>query len=281
MSTVSFNETGAASDERMAQPAGARNSARRARHVGRVVKPLVLLAALIGVWQLVVDTGALPKFEVAAPSTVASYIGAHPAQLLSNAGTTVEEVIIAFAFALVGGLILAMLINHFKVLNDAFLPLLVVSQVVPAIAIAPLLVLLLGFGIAPKVAVAAIISFFPIVINTLSGLRGVSGDMETLSTALGSSPWRKLRLFTLPNSLPYVFAGCRLAVTLSVIGAVVGEFITAKNGLGYLVLEGSSQLNPPLMFAALVVLAILGIVLFSVVRAVEYVSLPWTRVGRL
>lgn len=253
---------------------------RRSLKPGRILKPLAVFVAAVVVWQILVDTKTLPNFEVASPTQTGSYMQGHSGLLLSNTATTLEEVALAFLIALVGGVVLAALINHFKLLEEAVLPLLVVSQVIPSIAIAPLLVLLLGFGMAPKVVVAAIISFFPVLVNTLAGLKGVSGDMLNLSRALGTSPWRNLRLFTLPNALPFVFAGARVGVTLSVIGAVVGEFVTAKNGLGYLILEGSSQLNPPLMFSALVVLAVMGIVLFSLVRVAEYAALPWVRAGK-
>ena len=257
-----------------------RLSRRRGLRPGQILKPLVVFVAAIVLWQVLVDTNALPNFEVASPTQTGSYLGSHPGLLLSNTGTTLEEVALAFVLALAGGVVLAALINHFKLLEEAVLPLLVVSQVIPSIAIAPLLVLLLGFGMAPKVVVAAIISFFPILVNTLAGLKGVSGDMANLSRALGTTPLRNLRLFTLPNALPFIFAGARVAVTLSVIGAVVGEFVTAKNGLGYLILAGSSQLNPPLMLSALVVLAVMGIVLFSAVRIIEHLALPWVRIGR-
>jgi NitT/TauT family transport system permease protein len=247
---------------------------------GRIVKPLVVLAALIVVWQVVVDAKLLPSFEVASPTMVWSYMTANPSVLATNTGTTLEEVALAFAIAVIAGTVLAALINQFRLLEESVLPLLVVSQVIPSIAIAPLLVLLLGFGMAPKVAVAAIISFFPILINTLSGLRSHSKEMGELTRSLGAGPWQTLRHFTLPNALPYVFSGARVAITLSVIGAVVGEFVTAKSGLGYLVLEASSQLNPALMFSALVVLAVIGIVLFTLVRVVEHLALPWARIGK-
>ncbi len=253
---------------------------RRRLRPAQVLKPLAVFAAAVVIWQVLVDTKTFPSFEVASPSQTASYMSSHGSLLVSNTATTAEEVVIAFAVALATGVVLATLINHFKVLEESVLPLLVVSQVIPSIAIAPLLVLILGFGMAPKVVVAALISFFPILINTLAGLKSINSDMVSLSRSLGTSSIRNLRLFTLPSALPYIFAGARVAVTLSVIGAVVGEFVTAKSGLGFLILQGSSQIDPPLMFSALVVLAVMGIFLFSLVRIVEYMALPWARIGR-
>ena len=253
---------------------------RRRLRPAQVLKPLAVFAAAVVIWQVLVDTKTFPSFEVASPSQTASYMSSHGSLLVSNTATTAEEVVIAFAVALATGVVLAILINHFKVLEESVLPLLVVSQVIPSIAIAPLLVLILGFGMAPKVVVAALISFFPILINTLAGLKSINSDMVSLSRSLGTSSIRNLRLFTLPSALPYIFAGARVEVTLSVIGAVVGAFVTAKSGLGFLILQGSSQIDPPLMFSALVVLAVMGIFLFSLVRIVEYMALPWARIGR-
>lgn len=242
-----------------------------------VVKPAIVLAIVIAVWQAAVDLGWIPSTTLAAPTSVADYVWANGAVLLQHAGTTLVEVLIAFTLALTAGVAIAILVSEFRVLEESVLPLLVVSQVIPSIAIAPLLVLLLGFGLAPKVATAAIIAFFPVLVNTVAGLRTLPRETRELGAVLDASRWQMLRMFSLPNALPYVFAGARVSITLSVIGAVVGEFVTAQSGLGFLVLQGSSTLNPPMLFAALFFLAVLGIGLFSIVRIVEWAVLPWAR----
>lgn len=242
-----------------------------------VAKPLLVLAIVIGLWQAVVDFGWLPRFEVAAPSTVASYVWSNGLLLLGNTGTTLIEVLIAFAIALFGGVTVAVLLAQFRVLEESVLPLLVTSQVMPSIAIAPLLVLLLGFGLWPKVVTATIISFFPVLVNTVSGLKMLPRDVHDLGSQLRASRWQMLQMFSLPNALPYIFAGARVSVALSVIGAVVGEFVTARSGLGFLVLQGSSNLDPAQLFSALFFLAVLGVGLFTLVRAVEWAALPWAR----
>lgn len=242
-----------------------------------VVKPTIVLGIVIVVWQAAVEFGWIPSTTLAAPTSVAGYVWSNVAMLLGHAGTTLTEVVIAFAIALTAGVVIAIGVSEFRVLEESVLPLLVVSQVIPSIAIAPLLVLLLGFGLAPKVATAAIIAFFPVLVNTVAGLRTLPRETRELGAVLKASRWQMLRMFSLPNALPYIFAGARVSITLSVIGAVVGEFVTAQSGLGFLVLQGSSTLNPPMLFAALFFLAVLGIGLFTIVRIVEWAVLPWAR----
>lgn len=245
--------------------------------VGAVAKPLAVLALVIGLWQAAVQFGWTPSVALAAPSEVARFAWANLGMLLDNTATTLIEVLIAFAIALTAGVVIAILVSEFRVLEESVLPLLVVSQVIPSIAIAPLLVLFLGFGVWPKVATAAIISFFPVLVNTVAGLKALPAESRDLGAVLKASRWQMLRMFALPNALPYIFAGARVSIALSVIGAVVGEFVTAQNGLGFLVLQGSSTLDPPLLFSALFFLAVLGIGLFSLVRLAEWALLPWAR----
>ena len=174
-----------------------------------------------------------------------------------------------------GGTFLAALIERFKVVEETLLPVLVITQVVPTIAVAPLLVLLMGFGSAPKITVAVLISFFPVVINTIAGLRSVDDDLVLLSKGLGASRLQFLWKIALPTALPFILAGARVAITLAIIGAVIGEFVVSNAGLGFLILQGSAQLAPEQLVAALVVLSVIGITLFNVIRLLERVIVPW------
>lgn len=244
-----------------------------------ILKPALALVVSIGAWQVIVDRGYLPKIAVASPTSTIGYISDNFSYLLMNTVATLRVVGVAFVLAMGVGVLLGILIHQFKLLEDALLPLLIISQVIPSIAIAPVLVLLLGFGDAPKVATAASIAFFPSLINTISGLRSADENMRDLARVLGASRLQTLRRFTLPNALPYIFAGARVSITLCVIGAVVGEFVTADQGLGYLVLQGSATMTPALIFASLVFLAVIGIALFSVVRLLEHWTVPWARVS--
>jgi NitT/TauT family transport system permease protein len=149
--------------------------------------------------------------------------------------------------------------------------------VIPTIATAPLLVIWMGFGQAPRIAVTALISFFPILINTVTGLKQVGEPYFDLAASIGAGKNARFRKIEFPHALPFIFAGAKMAITLAVIGAVIGEFVNATNGLGFLILKGSSQLETDLMLAALVWLACMGLILFNIVRVVEYFAIPWER----
>lgn len=238
-------------------------------------KPFVLLALLILAWQAYTEWGNTERFILPPPTAVWSFLVHNPRMFWDNSLITLREVAAAFAISVIGGVLLAGLIDRFKLLEEMLLPLLIITQVVPTIAIAPLLVLLLGFGSAPKITVAVLISFFPIVINTVTGLRSVDDDLVLLSKGLGASRFQYLWKIALPTALPFILAGARLAITLSIIGAVIGEFVVSNAGLGFLILQGSGQLLPEQLVGALVVLAVIGILLFYAIRLLERLVTPW------
>ena len=166
-------------------------------------------------------------------------------------------------------------LNSCKVLEETIYPLVIFTQVIPKIAIAPLLIIWLGYGAPPKIVIVFLICFFPMVIDTAAGLKSVEEDMLHLIRALGATPWQIFTKIRLPNAMPYIFNGMKISVTLAVVGAIVGEFVGASKGLGYLILVGSANLETNLLFAAVIVLSLLGIVLFSLVRALEKIFIPW------
>ena len=241
------------------------------------LKPTVALLILLGIWQETVGLKLFPQFTIATPSQTLQYVWHHPATMLSDAWSTLQVGLIGFGLALVGGILLGILISQFKLLRDALMPLLIITQVIPSIAIAPILVLVLGFGEAPRIATSTIIAFFPVLVNTLTGLDRREENMVALSRSMGATRLQTLRYFSLPNALPVIFAGARVSATMSVIGAVVGEFVVADKGLGYEILQGASSLRPDIVFAALLGLAIIGIAFFALVRVTEYIALPWAR----
>lgn len=242
-------------------------------------KALLTFAVIVAGWQIWTSIQTVPSYILPSPRAIVGYMSANPAYLLSSAAVTLREVAMAFALSLGAGVGLAILIDQSRFLAQTMLPILVTTQVVPTIAIAPLLVLWLGFGDAPKIAVAFLVSFFPIVVNTVTGLKAVSEDLDNLATSLCATRWQRLRLIKIPTAVPYIFAGARVAITLAVIGAVVGEFVAADQGLGYLVLQGSARLQPEELFAAIVVLALVGIALFNLVRVVERLLVSWEPQG--
>jgi len=271
-------EVGAAEADPVA-PAPRSRSVRAARAaavtLNRWSKPLVVLGLAVLGWGLYVDISGIESFVLPSPTSVAGYLIHNQPFLWTNATITLREVAIAFGLSLGVGISLAVLISRFRLLEEALLPLLVVSQVVPTIAIAPLLVIWLGFGDKPKIAVAFLIAFFPIVISTLNGLQSVNPELVEMAQGLSASRWQILRKLAFPQALPHLFAGARVSITLAVIGAVVGEFVAADQGLGFMILRGSAELKSQEMFGAIIFLAAMGIVLFNLVRLLERVVIPW------
>ncbi len=246
-----------------------------ARGLAQRAKPASILVGVVLVWELVTRMRDIPRFVLPAPTQIAGYTASHLDLLFRHSVVTLREVGIAFVLAVGLGVLLAVLIARFQFLEEALLPILVTTQVVPTIAIAPLLVLWLGFGDAPKIAVAFLISFFPTLISTVSGLKSVDQDALHLARGLSATPWQILWKIRLPHSVPYIFSGAKVSITLAVIGAVVGEFVTADSGLGFLVLRGSARLETELLFAAIGFLAVIGIALFRLVGLAERLAVPW------
>jgi NitT/TauT family transport system permease protein len=238
-------------------------------------KPLVLLAAVVLVWELLARRGEIPSFVLPSPSRILAFGLAHWQAMLYHAAVTIRQALSGFVLSVVIGVFLGVVIVQSRFLEEALLPLLITSQVIPTIAIAPLLVLWLGFGSAPKIAVAFLVSFFPIVINTVTGLKAVEPDLLYLVRGLSATRWQELFKVRFPNALPYLFAGCRVSITLSLIGGVVGEFVSADQGLGFLILTGAGRLLTEQIFASIALLGLAGIILFNLVRVVERLVIPW------
>lgn len=247
------------------------------RRFGRIVKPMVGIALVVGVWQYWAGVRSADSIILPAPSAIWAFGADEPGMLLDGAWSTLKVVAVGFVIAFAAGVVLALVFELSQLLRDMFLPLLVVTQVTPVVAVAPLLIIWLGFGEAPKIAVVVLISFFPILVSTLSGFQEVPDDMRQVARGVDASRWKTLRRLTLPNAIPFMLSGARIAITLSVVGAVVGEFVAADSGLGFLILRGSAQIQPELMWAAVLMLAVLGLTLFNLVRLVEVIALPWKR----
>lgn len=243
----------------------------------RLTKPLAVVVVLIIAWQLYTKLADVDPLVLPPPSAVGHTLVDQPGLFWSNCLDTLQIVLIGFTISLVGGVLVAVLMTRYRFLEETFLPLAVASQVIPTIAIAPLLVIWMGFGAPPRIAVTALISFFPILINTVTGLKQVGEPYYDLAASIGASKNSLFRKIEFPHALPYIFAGAKMAITLAVIGAVIGEFVNASSGLGFLILKGSSQLDTELMLAALVWLGVMGLILFNLVRLVEYVAIPWER----
>jgi NitT/TauT family transport system permease protein/putative hydroxymethylpyrimidine transport system permease protein len=214
---------------------------------------------------------------LASPAETARALGDDSSLLASNAWTTLQEVLLGLALAVAAGVAAAVAMHLARALRDAAYPLLVASQAVPIVVVAPLFILVFDYGIGPKVAIVALTCFFPITVNLLDGLRAVEPDQLKLMRSLGASRLATLWKVELPASLPHLFSGLRVAATVSVIGAVFGEWAGADSGLGRLVLLGITQLETPRVFAGVVILMAMSIALFASVGLTQRLAAPWSR----
>ncbi len=250
----------------------------RWRLASRYLYPAGGLALALLLWELLVRLLKVPGYLLPPPSVIVGTAFTAHQELLGHSWVTTYETLLGFALSVLVGIPLAIAIVSWEPLERATYPLLVAAQTVPKIAIAPLLVVWLGFGVFPKVIVVLLIAFFPVVINAVVGLRSVEPDMIQLARILGFGRRALFWKIVLPHALPYIFAGLKVAMTLAIIGAVVAEFVGADAGLGYLLVASAARLNTLLMFADLLYLTVLGMLFYALVELAERLILPW-RVG--
>jgi putative hydroxymethylpyrimidine transport system permease protein len=242
--------------------------------------PVVLLALLLGGWELAARLGWVEDYLLPAPSEVARALVEDRDVLLPDAWVTAQEVLLGFAIALAVGVGVAVALHLSPMLRRALYPIVVASQAVPIVVIAPILVIWFGFGMGPKLIVIALICFFPIVVNTLDGLRAVDRDQVRMLRTLGAGRWDTFRRLELPASLPYVFSGAKIAVAVAVIGAVFGELVGSDAGLGHAIQVGMAQLLTARVFAAVLLLSAMAIALFALVSLIERRAVPWAHTDR-
>jgi putative hydroxymethylpyrimidine transport system permease protein len=245
------------------------------RVVRRYLPPALLLAALIGAWELYVDLGGVDSLILPSPHQVASALYNQRSVLWSSFLVTAREVVLGILVAAVTGLVLAVAIHLSHAFRRAAYPLVIASQAVPVVLIAPVLAFWLGFGIAPKLVVVALVSFFSIVVTTLAGLESVDPDLLKLMRTFDAPRRRTFWHVELPAALPGVFTGAKIAVAVSVIGAVFAEWNGSNSGLGYLIVVSLPQLQAALGVAAVVIMSVFAIVLFGLLGLAERRALPW------
>lgn len=253
-----------------------RTPGQRVRDVWSVSwRPLLLVVALVGAWWIVSALKVFASYLVPSPGNVAKVMAAHPGYLWHNTLTTAWETVLGFVFAAAAGLLAAVVMVYSATVEKTLYPLLLFAQVIPKIAIAPLFIVWLGFGLAPKVVVAVLMAFFPVVISGVAGLRAVDPEMLELAETMGSHPLQTFCKVRFPASLPHLFTGLKVAATLAVTGAVVGEFVGADRGLGYVILQANGNLDTPMLFAGLIIMSALGVLFFAIIEAADHVFLPW------
>jgi NitT/TauT family transport system permease protein len=243
--------------------------------VFRVLRIAAFFIGLVVLWEGWVQLFKVPDWLVPAPTKIAAVIFERHTDMLSHTLITTQETVIGFAMAVVIGVAFAVGIVHFLVLRDTLYPLLIMLNSFPKVAIAPLFVIWIGVGLGSKVANAFLLAVFPIVINAILGLTNIEPELLQLVRAMTRSRWVLFWKIRMPHCLPYLFAGCKIGISLAVIGAIVGEFISGRAGLGYLVLAANNSFNTAVGFAALVYLVLMSLVLYGLVVLAEKLLLPW------
>ena len=239
------------------------------------VLPAVIIAAVLGAWEGVVGVYDIPHWKLPAPSAVLDELFDSRGLLARHTWVTLKEVLIGFSIALAGGIFIAVLIHMSRTLERAIYPWVIASQTTPIIVIALLLLIWVGYGIQHKVIVVAIISFFPIVVNTTDGLKSADPDLINMLRTLGANRWQVFAKGKVPTSLPFMFSGIKIGISVAVIGAVVGEWVGSNSGLGYLAIRSQSQFLSDRVYAASAILCAMGISLFLLAGLLERLLLPW------
>jgi NitT/TauT family transport system permease protein len=247
------------------------------RSFARTIVPLLALAFIVLLWQLWVDLAHIKEFLLPSPTAIAQELAASWSSILAqDTWVTLQETLAGFGLGAVLGFVLAIGITYSRFLERVLYPLIVASQAVPKVAVAPLFVVWLGFGIWPKIAVTMTLVFFPIVVTAAQGLMSVDTGLLELLRSVDANPWQTFRKVRLPHALPSIMSGMKIGMTLAVVGAVVGEWVGANAGLGYLILYAQSQLETRLTFAAIAVLVVMGVVLFMLVDLLGRLITPWS-----
>jgi putative hydroxymethylpyrimidine transport system permease protein len=245
------------------------------RRVGGVLLPAAIVVALLAAWEAaaqwdwLADLLGIEPFLVPAPSDIAQALWDDRDLLADNAWVTIQEVVLGLGIAIAAGFAFAVVMHLSDAIRRAAYPLVVASQTIPVIAIAPILVVWLGYGIGPKLAIIALVCFFPVTVNTLDGLRSVDRDQVKMMRTLDASRFQIVRRVEVPSALPYLLSGAKIAAAVAVIGAVFGEWTGSESGLGHLILTAQGQLQTARVFAAVAVLSAIAIALFVLIALIE------------
>jgi len=245
--------------------------------LGTVGLPVLGVIVMIGAWWGTVAIFDTPVFLVPAPPDVVEAFLRLPEYMLEQTWLTLVETLVGVALSVVAGVLIGLAIASSRVLEQMFYPLLVGLNAVPKLAIAPLLVVWMGFGLQPKVMMVLLLCFFPIVISTAFGLTSTPTELVEYARSLDTPRWRIFAKVRFPYALPQMFVGLKVAITLAVIGAVIGEFVGGDGGLGFVIQSAGATGDTPLAFAAIGLLAAIGVVLFYIIVGLERMLLPWAR----
>jgi NitT/TauT family transport system permease protein len=257
------------------QPASRSRFRKTWRRFDSIVYPTVAIVAVLVIWDLAVVVFDIAPYLLPKPTAVLSVLIDQRKLLWDNSIPTLQEILAGFALAVVVGIPLAVGIVSSRIFEKTVYPLLVASQTIPKVALAPLFLVWFGFGLKPKILIAFLIAVFPIIVDTAVGLRSVPSEMIDLARSMRASRFALFMKVRFPFALPNVFAGLKVAITLAVIGAVVGEFVGADKGLGQLLVVANGRLETSLMFASVFVLVVIGIISFMIVDIIGRLAMPW------
>lgn len=255
-----------------------RRSSRRSTASVRWVAPVVTVAAVLLLWQVVCTAGLVPSFLLPSPLDVVAALIADATLLAQHCVVTLGEALIGLLCGVVAGFLLALAMDRFAIVDKALSPLVTLSQTIPTVAIAPLLVLWLGYGMLPKILLVALTTFFPITVSLASGFRSVDPDVIDLMRTMNASWWQIFRFVKLPAAADSFFAGLRISATYAVVGAVVAEWLGGFEGLGVYMTRVRKSYSYDQMFAVIFIISALSLVLMGFVRILERVCMPWKRV---
>jgi NitT/TauT family transport system permease protein len=245
------------------------------RGASSIMPTLALSAAVIVVWEAVIRLFHVRTFVLPAPTAIIASLAANRGALVVASQATALEVLLGFVLSAVVGVLVALVIVRFERFGRALYPIIVLFQNVPKVALAPIFILWFGYGLAPKILLIVVIAFFPVAIDMLAGLQSVEPSFVALMRSVGASKSKIMLRVRIPHSLPHLMAGLKVAITFSVIGAIVGEFAGANQGLGYVIQFASTQLDTPLIFAALIAISVLGLAFYYIVEFAERILVPW------
>lgn len=257
-------------------PRKTRKASHRLVYIRTISLPIIALVALIVVWEGAVLLFKIPVFMLPSPRAIWTAYSAQGAIVLSHTFATFKTVVLGFLLSALVSLPLAVAIASSTAVANTVYPLLVLTQSIPKVALAPILVVMLGAGEAPRVVIAFLVAFFPLATSLSTGLMVTPPELVELGRAYNATRLQELWRIRFPHAIPFIFNGVKLAVTYSVIGAVVGEFVAAESGLGYQIMAATAFFNTPVAFGALIMLAFMGIMLFQSVVITERIFFPWS-----
>lgn len=250
---------------------------KKSKSIENKIIPLVFSIILIVIWQFIVDKGIVQRFILPSPGDVVKTLFSILPNVKNDLWVTVKEAVIGLGASIGLSIILAVLMDSVKVVRKAVYPILVVSQTVPIIALAPLFALWFGFGMLPKIIVVVLVCFFPIVVSLLDGLEALDRDEINLLRSMGASSMQIFWLAKFPSSMINFFSGLRIAATYSIMGAVIGEWLGGSEGLGVYMIRVKNSFALDKVFAVIVIIVILSLILFKVISLLQYILMPWNR----